>query len=190
MENQIWFNDFDRFWFLTWTSYGQWLPGEQKGFVSNKFEHGIREPKNNVPGMPYDADFSDLKAYSQSLLKTKPVLLSYQKAVLIHEQFEETASFHNWRVIACSIMVNHIHLLVGVLGDPEPKVLLQKFKSYASRKLNQTYPNLDKGRWWTAGGSYRKIDTENSFKRCIEYILTQNAPLTQWHAQLKYDYRK
>jgi hypothetical protein len=24
----------DRFWLLTWTTYGTWLPGDERGFVS------------------------------------------------------------------------------------------------------------------------------------------------------------
>ena len=25
----------DRYWLLTWTTYGTWLPGDARGFVSN-----------------------------------------------------------------------------------------------------------------------------------------------------------
>ena len=185
----VWFSDFDRLWFLTWTTYAQWLPGSEMGFVSNKFGDGETERKNNVVGTPYDVDYPELKQLSASLVKGEPVLLSYQKAKALKEQFEQTAAIRNWTIVACSIMTNHIHLLVGVHGDPKPEKILGDFKSYGSRKLKSLYPTPKSGTWWTASGSTRKIDTEQSFKRCIEYILTQNAPLLYWRAPLKHDYR-
>ena len=34
-------NGIDRIWFLTWTTYGTWLPGDERGFVSPKFAGDI-----------------------------------------------------------------------------------------------------------------------------------------------------
>ena len=47
---------FDRAWLLTWTCYGNWLPGDARGFVgSHPTEHGGRET-HNQPGTEYDRD--------------------------------------------------------------------------------------------------------------------------------------
>ena len=43
------------------------------------------------------------------------------------------------RLLAVAIMANHIHVVVGVPGDPEPDTLLRDFKSYASLCLNKSY---------------------------------------------------
>ena len=46
----------DRYWLLTWTTYGTWLPGDQRGFVSNVPNGSGPEVRHNIPGTPYDAD--------------------------------------------------------------------------------------------------------------------------------------
>jgi len=35
---------FDRHWLLTWTTYGTWLPGDARGFVS-PIPTGVRDRK-------------------------------------------------------------------------------------------------------------------------------------------------
>ena len=46
----------DRIWFLTNTCYGQWLPGDDRGFVGYVFNHqDPQESKtiHSLPGRPY-----------------------------------------------------------------------------------------------------------------------------------------
>lgn len=55
-------------------------------------------------------------------------------------------------------MANHVHLIVGVPGDPDPATLLRDFKSYASRALNLNSGDSrpPSGTWWTEQGAKRK----------------------------------
>jgi len=71
----------DRYWLLTSTTYGTWLPGDFRGFVSNVRDVGAndqgadaprspaREVRHNVPGTPYDADLPGLERSARSALK-------------------------------------------------------------------------------------------------------------------------
>ena len=174
------FDQFSRVWFLTWTCYGQWLPGDPRGFVSNKFEGDITEKKNNKIHTLYDSGRSQLQALSQSLLVNAPIFLTFDQARLVLEQFKETAAMRNWTIIACAIMSNHVHILLGVSGDPDPNKLLHDLKAYSTRKLNEHFPKSASGTWWTSNGSTRRIDSENSWLRCVEYIQNQKNPLVLW----------
>ena len=174
------FSDFNRTWFITCTTYGQWLPGDERGFVSNKFEGETTERKNNQVGTQYDNGRLELKSAAKKLMLGPQIVLSYPKAVLVRNQFEETARYRSWTIVAGSIMANHFHVLVGVPDDPDPDKILGDLKSYASRKLNAQYGKPQNGTWWTTHGSKRIIDTELSFNRCVSYILSQHAPLLQW----------
>lgn len=58
--------EMDRYWLLTWTCYGQWLPGDARGFVGNVREEDGTQISHNVPGTPYDADEPLLQAGSAS----------------------------------------------------------------------------------------------------------------------------
>ena len=42
----------DRYWLLTWTTFGTWLPGDQRGFVGRERAADGRQSWLNVPGTP------------------------------------------------------------------------------------------------------------------------------------------
>lgn len=71
-------------------------------------------------------------------LKSEPILLTQSQAELLLVQFQETTDFRHWLLAAVAIMANHIHVVLGVPGDPDPDNLLRDLKSYGSRKLNRT----------------------------------------------------
>ena len=85
-------------------------------------------------------------------------------------QFLETAAFRKWNVLACAIMFNHFHLVVRVIGDPDPGKILGDFKSWATRKLSKTFGVPESKTWWTSQGSKRKLKTETSITNAIDYV--------------------
>ncbi|MCY2963548.1 MAG: hypothetical protein NT069_07850, partial [Planctomycetota bacterium] len=131
------FNDYSRIWFLTWTTYGTWLPGDQRGFVSPKFEGPISEKRHNVPGTEYDQGRPVLRQLAMERLAGPPIYLIFEQAPLLKDQFEETAGIRKWSILAGAILPNHIHLVTAVPGDPDPHVLLRDYKAYGSRALNR-----------------------------------------------------
>ena len=174
------FDDFDRVWFLTWTTYGTWLPGDRRGFVSPKFEGLAPERRNNAVGVPYDRARPELRQLVMANLKGPPVYLTAEQAQIVRVQFEETARFRGWTIAAGAVMSNHVHLLVGVSGDPEPANLMRDYKSYASRTLNRQFSRPESGTWWTEQGSKRKITSPRHFDAVTQYAANQNRPLTVW----------
>jgi REP element-mobilizing transposase RayT len=81
----------------------------------------------------------DLRKASERLLKGPPVYLRLPHAEPLFAQFQETAQYRHWTLIAVAIMRAHLHLLIGVPGDPNPEDLLRDFKAYGSRSLNQRF---------------------------------------------------
>ena len=170
-------SDNDRYWLLTWTTYGAWLPGDSRGFVSSVRDGDGPQVRHNIPGSPYDADLAGLRVAARSQLKHTPILLTESQARVACDQFRETASYRGWQLLACAIMPNHAHIVVGVSGDPDPATLLRDFKSYASRALNQT---SRRERWWTESGSRRKLPDEAAVLAAIRYVENQDRPLVVW----------
>jgi len=170
----------DRYWFLTWTTYGTWLPGHQRGFVSDVKRDDGTTVRHNVPGTEYDADLPELTAHAESLLKSASVRLSKVQAELLLDQFLETADVRQWTLFAVSIMANHCHMVVGVPGDPDPEKLLGDFKSYGSRKLNQTGHTVPYDKRWTKSGSKRKLPDNQAVLNAIQYTIDQEFPLVIW----------
>ena len=170
----------DRYWFLTWTMYGNWLPGDARGFVSNVRDGEGPEVRHNKPGTEYDSNLPGLQRAARAKVVGAPVRIAVAQAEALFEQFQETESFRGWRLFAVGIMANHCHLVVGVPGDPDPENLLRDFKSYGSRKLNTHWPRPASGTWWTESGSKRKLPTHESVLAAIRYVLDQEFPLLIW----------
>ncbi|MFO0978719.1 MAG: transposase [Planctomycetaceae bacterium] len=132
----------DRYWLLTWTMYGQWLPGDPRGSVT-RLE------------MPPQAD-------------------------LLLTQFKETCDYRKWFLAGTAIMANHLHVVLGVPGDPDPEDLLRDLKAYGSRALNRTYGKQKAGTWWTESGSKRKLPDSTAIEFAIKYLRDQQFPLLIW----------
>ncbi len=187
----------DRYWLLTSTFYGNWLPGDPRGFVSrvrNRRPEDLlaldargadatplaARREHDVPGTPYDHDLRGLHRHAQEQLKGKPVHLNHEQAQVLLAQFLETADYRGWRLWAVAIMFNHVHLVVGVPGDPDPTKVLGDFKSYGSRVLTARWAKPESDTWWTYAGSKRKLPNEAAVLSAIEYVRNQHNPLVVW----------
>jgi REP element-mobilizing transposase RayT len=178
----------DRYWLLTSTFYGNWLPGDPRGFVSRVRDTRPDDPpskarhEHDIPGTPYDEDLRGLYHHAQGQLKCPPIRIDQEQAQALLAQFQETASIRRWELLAAAIMSNHLHLVVGVNGNPCPKKVLGDFKAYGSRVLSKRAGKPSSGTWWTYGGSRRKLPTEESVRAAIEYVLDQPHALVIWIA--------
>ena len=172
----------DRHWFLTWTTYGTWLPGDDRGFVSNVDAGDGTTRRINEFGSEPATRMRGLQIMARKKMKGPPVYLAVELAKPLFDQFRETAAVRQWELLAVAIMANHVHLLVGVPGDPDPHTLLRDFKSYGSRCLNKLVGKPASGTWWTEGGSTRKKDSNEAIAAAKEYVMKQKAPLVTWNA--------
>ncbi len=144
----------DRYWLLTNTCYGNWLPGDVRGFVGRVWEHRgdpakERRVMHNTLGQSYDKAMPGLPAKSRGLMTGPPVQLTPAQAEAVLEQFQETARVRGWELRAVSIMFNHFHIVVGVMGDLKPAKILGDFKSWGTRRLNSRFGTPALETWWT-----------------------------------------
>lgn len=172
----------DRYWLLTSTTYGTWLPGDSRGFVGETRDASWAKVLHNAPGTPYDADEPLLRIYTETTLKGPPITLNLGQACALVEQFQETARYRRWLLLAVAVMANHFHIVVGVEGDPEPSRILGDFKSYGSRKLTRGWGRPESDTWWTESGSKRKLKTEANVLAAVRYVEEQEYPLVIWLA--------
>jgi len=172
-----------RTWLLT-TIYGSWLPGDRRGSIASVRDNGAGADvriEHDIPGEPYDGPMPELEADSRSRMKGPPLYLDVEKAEAVLKQFQETAAYRGWKLLAVSIMFNHFHLVVEVAGDPEPGKVLGDFKAYATRILNRLYGRPPSETWWTAEGSKRKLRDEKARADGIHYVLKkQPNPSVVW----------
>ena len=178
----------DRYWFLTWTTYGTWLPGDDRGYVGMAPDRDGRLVMHNLPNTPPAPPNPRLRRDAEASLKRTPVVLDITEAESLLEQFHETANHRRWLLQAVGIMHTHLHLVVGVPGDPDPDKVLGDFKAYGSRRLNQisggpqgvSPRTASPTPQWTTGSSKRKLTGESSITAAIRYIRDQPNPLLIW----------
>lgn len=176
-----------RYWLLTNTTYGTWLAGDRRGSVTSVRERRPGEVRSasriehDKPGEAWEPPLPGLQRSAESRLKSSPILLTKRHAQVLLAQFRETASYRDWRLLACSIMPNHFHVVLAVSGDPEPRRLLIDLKAYGSRALNREFGKPASGKWWTANGSKRKLPDERAVASAVNYVLhKQPNPLIVW----------
>jgi len=174
----------DRYWLLTSNTYGTWLPGDHKGFVSYVRDASGQQVIHNVPGTPVEPGNSPLERYARTQLKSPPVRFDLVQAELLLDQFLETAGYRQWQLLAVAIMANHVHWVLGVPGDPDPETLLRDLKSYGSRKLNRHAGADQPADWWAESGSKQKLSTDESVLAAINYVIRQEHPLVIWTAPI------
>jgi hypothetical protein len=147
----------DRYWLITWTTYGTWLAGDERGFVSNVYAvAGGPEVRHNAPGTDCDASMPLLEQYVRDHMGADPFYLVKEQADAMIDQYQDTSRIRGFELCAASVMCNHTHLVVGVPGDPDPHHLRELFKSWATRALKKHWPLPANGTFWTAKGSVRK----------------------------------
>jgi REP element-mobilizing transposase RayT len=169
----------DRYWFLTWTTYGTWLPGDTRGWVGDApNEHGVVVPHNQPHTPPAQPNLA-LKLAATRRLKTPPIVLRKPHAEALLLQVQETTTYRQWLLCGIGIMATHLHVLLGVSGDPAPEKLLGDLKAYGSRRLNREW-GVRQGGWWTDSGSTRKLDNSASIPAVMHYIRQQENPLLIW----------
>ncbi|MDY3552403.1 transposase [Gemmata sp. JC717] len=180
-----------RSWLLTSTFYGNWLPGDPRGFVSRVRDRRPRPAEDVVrlehdrPGTPCDADLPGLWRAAVHQMKGPRVRIDRAQADALANQFRETAAHRQWVLHALAVMANHIHLAVTVTDDIEPSDILGDFKSYGSRVLNARWGKRPNGTWWTQSGSKRKLPNERAISDAIAYIVGQEYPLVVWSLEVQ-----
>jgi REP element-mobilizing transposase RayT len=171
-------------WLLSSTFYGQWLPGDPNGSVTNVRD---RRPDDTTapiriehanPGEDYEQALPGLRLAAMEQLKGPAVALDLAQAEQLLDQLIETAAHRRWTLHAVSIMFNHFHLVVEAPPEFGKTELLRDFKSYGSRRLNRMFGARASGTWWTDSGSCRRI---RNIPAANDYVChRQPNPLVVW----------
>jgi len=149
-------------YFSTWTTYGTWLPGDERGW----FEHGkgIQAP--------------DLMRQLQAALHMTEdaVILDAVQRCLVESTIADHCAIRGWTLHAVNCRSNHVHVVVTAADRPiaTPR---EQLKSWCTRKLkdeeqarrlDQSAPLRDK--WWTQRGWDLYLDDEESLFNAIAYV--------------------
>ncbi|GHT26288.1 hypothetical protein FACS18942_03470 [Planctomycetales bacterium] len=166
------------FLFITSTTKGQWLPGDERGFVSN-VKVGDHYEIHNQYGTPVDKNVPALRRAARERMKGTPVFLTQEQADVLMRQFCETALRYSWKLLGAAVMTNHVHIFVEVPDGTNPDYVSRDLKKYGSKTLSEQFGKPAAGTWWTAGCSNKQKPAE-AIPALLNYIRKQHNPLAVW----------
>jgi REP element-mobilizing transposase RayT len=141
-------------YFITWTTYGAWLPGDQRGW--RKWKSGEQQPR------PL------LEAWCRDRMKEEPVLLNANQRRKVEDVCRRHAEIRGWVLHAISARSNHIH--IAVTADAAPEKVRDQFKANATRVLRQQPEPITNDKVWTRGGDTEIVDGDDALEQVVLYI--------------------
>jgi len=163
--------------FFTWTTYGTWLPGDERGHVSNTLRStGGFEQKQNQPETPYAAGDDFTRERARSLQKWQTVRLDEPQAIVVAESLVKLSETREWMILRAAVMSNHVHVVLTKCPTDGPavrRILKGVTQSDLSKFVGESR------RWWTAGGSDRLRQGEQSILETVRYTANQTGKLAE-----------
>ena len=162
---------------ITWTCYGTWLPGDERGHVSDViYPDGGFDPKQNDVGSPVAAGDDFTRRHARSLQKGETVKLTPAQALRAAEALVAAARERGWHILRAAVMANHVHVVICDCPDDGPAVRrVLKGVSQAALSRAQGQPQ----RWWTQGGSDRYKHGWAAIEAAIAYVADQERKLAE-----------
>ena len=146
-------------YFITWTTYGTWLHGDERGSVvdvgSDSLLVGINPSR---------------RARTSSGLAEDPFVMDAASREVVDGAIRRHAAKREWVIHALNARTNHVHVVVGAAGT-RPEVVAGQFKAWGTRDLRAA--GLIEGweRVWTAKASTRWINEETSLRKAANYVM-------------------
>lgn len=167
-------------YFLTWATYGTWLPGDERGWVD--YHHGWQEP-NPV-----------LEQIAAASLTEDPCVFDPEQRELVEQNIRDHCQIRGWTLHAVNCRTTHLHVIVT--ANRHPDEVRDQLKAWCTRKLKElevcrahtnptrqrgsanvaapTSPTRERGRirthWWAERGSKRYLNDPDSLEAAILYV--------------------
>ncbi len=153
-------------YFLTWTCYGTWLHGDNRGSVDDT---------HNAYKSPLIAPSTSRLATAQHKLRDTPFLLTDQSRPIVQAAIEDHCRLRRWQILALNIRSNHIHCVLSA-PDHAPEVVMGQLKTWSTRRLREANLASPNARLWTREGSTRHLFDQPALDAAIRYTLEGQGP--------------
>jgi REP element-mobilizing transposase RayT len=149
-------------YFITWTTYGTWLPGDKRGWV----RAGILGIQNSDPVLEEKARYQMVE---------DSIVLTIAQRDIVKQTIVSHCRIREWTLHACNARTNHVHLVVS--ADHGIDDVMNQLKAWCSRKLSDSAgltkvvaKKAGRRRWFTEGGDKEEIHDEEHLRNAIRYV--------------------
>ena len=140
---------------ITWTTYGTWLQGDERGYVKKGLIH---------PGS------KGLMQTNKQLQLQDAVRLSKVQQQVVRKAIIKEAALQGHHICALSVQPTHVHIVI--VYTPEPISTTVAYYKKAGRLALKCMGYT--GKLWTRGYDKRFCFDEESMKHRIKYVESQN----------------
>jgi REP element-mobilizing transposase RayT len=146
-------------YFLTFRTYGSWLPGDQRGTAGRK---------NNVYGRPLAPPSFPTEEAARGRMSSEPFALDAAARSIVEKAARATAEHRRWRLHAVNARTEHVHVVLTARGDPAR--VLGALKAWATRSLVEA-GLVERGRrLWSRHGSTKYIWDQDGLAQVYDYV--------------------
>ena len=115
-------------YFLTWTTYGSWLPGDERGWVAKPGE--------------FRAPDSRRKQAAEQLMTEPALTLDDEQRRIVEDTIGDHCRIRGWHLHAVNARYRHVHVIVTAPGR-DPDNVMDQFKSWPLRSVTYCYRSID-----------------------------------------------
>lgn len=160
MDYEYDYNEFPLAYLITLRTYGTWMHGEKSAVD----RHGY-----NIYGTPRRAANLKLKNQMLSEMNQKPFLFSESQRIIVESAIAEVCEHRGYNLKAVNVRSNHVHVVVS--AQIKPELIIDAFKSYATRKLRENFSADCETKIWARGRSRGYLWKPRHVALAIEYVL-------------------
>jgi REP element-mobilizing transposase RayT len=142
-------------YFLTWTTYGTWLPGDERGW-RRRGESDIQLPNRLFVEM------------ARSRMKEPKFFLNDPARRVVEDTVRKHCAVRDWPLHAVNARTNHVHVVVTAVGY-EPETARDQIKAWCTRRLKAS--ETARTKFWTEGGNCRRIEEEADLETTVFYVI-------------------
>jgi REP element-mobilizing transposase RayT len=149
-------------YFITWTTYGTWLPGDQRGWVK-RGEWAAPQPADPL-----------LEENARQLMTEDEVVLTHEQRATVDAVIVDHCRIRRWWLHARNVRTNHVHVVVTATSV-HPATVREQLKAWGSRRLSEVAGLRGGGRngrrrWWTENGDIVFVRGEEHLAQIIRYV--------------------
>jgi hypothetical protein len=145
-------------YFITATTYGTWLHGDERKSVMVK-DGFARRIESNDP----------FHQYQKNRLKYPPVSFNAQQRQIVLDTLLQHCQLKAWRLYAAHVRTTHIHLVVQ--SDQTAEKVTSDLKAWCTRRLREADCQMPKV--WTRQGSTVYVFTWAKLIEKIRYVVQE-----------------
>lgn len=153
-------DEFPLAYFITWTTYGSWRPGDIRGW-RKRGSNAIEKPD------------PILREAAQRAMTADAVVLSPSQREAIDAVIVKHCEIRGWTLHARNVRSNHVHVVVSAaLAGAEVR---SQFKAWCSRRLSELAGLEGRGRnglarWFSERGDIEWIDGVDDLESFVIYV--------------------